>query len=588
MQAMGMEERKAPLLAPSALLRQRWKVIDKIGQGAFGEIYRAMDVLSQELVAIKSEEANSKKQVLKLEVAVIKKMQGNPAFCRFIYCGRHANVNYVVMDLLGENLSDLRRKMGGKFSIATTARLTLQLIRGIQAIHEQGYLHRDIKSSNFAMGRDRDTAHQCYIIDFGLARRYLLPNGQVRPPRETTGFRGTARYASINSHLGRELGRRDDLYSLLYVCIEFMKGSLPWRRIRAKEEIGQMKLKIRWSELLSNLPLEFLAFSGHLDSLDYADEPDYDRLCSLIRKMCKRLRISPDEPYDWERRTQYTDRSGDTTTLDLNSSNHLDAGAAAAGGEVLLPGGRVAGAADAAPAANAAANAAAADAKMASTPAMGNVAKFPPAAAASVGRHPPSGPTAGSGYAPAYQLPGNDSLAVSSRTLMSSTSSNASFVQFQTSLASTGAFESSTSRFADDFASLEAMPTASHSGAGLQLGGPLVGVAVAPSAGSTRRSAAIDYSDIHLQPIHEAGGSCSPRDGGAVSGPQDGPIELESMSDVSSHAPGTPRKNCDAADATGAPADGTPAAAAASPTPPPADSDANNGTAKNGGCCVIS
>ena len=96
----------------------------------------------------------------------------------------------------------------------------------------------------------------CFIIDFGLARRYVLSNGEVRPPRESTGFRGTARYASINSHLGNELARRDDLWSLVYVMVEFTRGQLPWRRIKEKEHIGEYKQRIPMLELLDGLPVE--------------------------------------------------------------------------------------------------------------------------------------------------------------------------------------------------------------------------------------------------------------------------------------------------------------------------------------------
>lgn len=447
-----------------------------------GEIFRGVDVLSQDLVAIKTEKVNSKKQVLKLEVAVIKKLQGQEYFCQFIYCGRQGAINYVIMQLLGENLSDIRRKMGGKFSIATTARLTIQIIRALQAVHEAGYLHRDVKASNCAMGRTPSTAQRCYLIDFGLSRRYLLPNGEVRPARETTGFRGTARYASVNSHIGKELGRRDDLYSLLYVIVEWLKGNLPWRRIRAKEEIGQMKLKMRWTELLSNLPLEFLAFSGHLDSLGYQDKPDYDLLCSLMRKMCRRMQVSENEPYDWEKRYQLSDRSECSTTVDLGSSNLAPAGAAGAGNAVRL-----------APLPESSAAGPASSGTGPPVPAMHVVT-----ATAGEGTAAPA--------APAAPRRSDDVLADSGeggdRNSMSddgSGSTNSRFVSRQVTTASqaslasanasesrrgTATFGSLTSAFPTDFASLETMPTNAFTGSTGQPQAapttPLVGVATPP------------------------------------------------------------------------------------------------------------
>jgi tau tubulin kinase len=171
----------------------------------------------------------------------------------FITCGRHGEFNYLVMDLLGENISELRRRQAsGRFSIVTTCLLALQMLASIKAVHEMGYLHRDvtfsicpfssphsfflqIKPSNFAMGLGTRKM-RVFMIDFGLSRRYVLPSGKVRPPRDQSGFRGTARYASINAHLAKDLARRDDLWSLLYMLIEFANGILPWRRIKAREE----------------------------------------------------------------------------------------------------------------------------------------------------------------------------------------------------------------------------------------------------------------------------------------------------------------------------------------------------------------
>lgn len=93
------------------------------------------------------------------------------------------------------------------------------------------------------MGRAKNKRNRCYLIDFGLARKYRLPTGEIRPPRKTAGFRGTARYASIHSHRSMELSRRDDLWSVFYVLIEFSVGSLPWRKVKDKEQIGALKEK---------------------------------------------------------------------------------------------------------------------------------------------------------------------------------------------------------------------------------------------------------------------------------------------------------------------------------------------------------
>lgn len=219
----------------SSLIKQRWKVIKKIGAGAFGEIYSGKNIITNELVAIKVERVDSKKQVLKLEVAVLKKLQACPYVCRFITCGRFNEYNYMIMELLGENISELRRRQpDGKFSLGSSLKLGMQMLKALEVVHDLGYIHRDVKPSNFAMGLGGVKRHVSFLIDFGLARRYVLSSGEVRPPRDSTGFRGTARYASINSHLSKDLGRRDDIWSIFYMLIEFVQGQLPWRKLKDK------------------------------------------------------------------------------------------------------------------------------------------------------------------------------------------------------------------------------------------------------------------------------------------------------------------------------------------------------------------
>ncbi|MED6244910.1 hypothetical protein ATANTOWER_027397 [Ataeniobius toweri] len=107
---------------------------------------------------------------------------GKNHVCKFIGCGRNDKFNYVVMQLQGRNLADLRRSQPrGTFTMSTTLRLGKQILESIEAIHSVGFLHRDIKPSNFAMGRLPSTYRKCYMLDFGLARQYTNTSGEVRP-----------------------------------------------------------------------------------------------------------------------------------------------------------------------------------------------------------------------------------------------------------------------------------------------------------------------------------------------------------------------------------------------------------------------
>lgn len=326
------EKDSSDLIKPGTVVKDRWTIISKIGTGGFGSIYEAYDNLIKESIAMKVESANQLKQVLKMEVAVLKKLQGHPHVCRFIGCGRGENFNYVCMSLQGKNLAELRRACSvnsnrASFSLSTSLRLGQQILRAIKSIHSVGFLHRDIKPSNFAMGRHPDNRKTAYMLDFGLARQYVtsinpetgLP--ELRQPRPAAGFRGTVRYASVNAHQNLEMGRHDDLWSLFYMIVEFVNGALPWRKIKDKEQVGKMKQAYDHRLLLKHLPSDFKQLLEHIEQLSYFKEPDYAMLFNIFDRCIKKRGIKMDDPYDWE---QQVDPSTTTASI-LNASKvHTD------------------------------------------------------------------------------------------------------------------------------------------------------------------------------------------------------------------------------------------------------------------------
>ncbi|XP_056891813.1 tau-tubulin kinase 1 isoform X3 [Takifugu flavidus] len=333
--SMNGTSEQADILPPNCMVKDRWKVLKKIGGGGFGEIYEALDLLTRENVALKVESAQQPKQVLKMEVAVLKKLQGKNHVCKFIGCGRNDKFNYVVMQLQGRNLADLRRSQPrGTFTMSTTLRLGKQILESIEAIHSVGFLHRDIKPSNFAMGRLPSTYRKCYMLDFGLARQYTNTTGEVRPPRTVAGFRGTVRYASVNAHKNKEMGRHDDLWSLFYMLVEFAVGQLPWRKIKDKEQVGQIKERYDHRMLLKHMPSEFNIFLDHIQALDYYTKPDYQLLMSVFDNSMKERIITENEPFDWE-------KGGSDVTLSTSGSTqpqHNTRPTVAMVGAIVTPG----------------------------------------------------------------------------------------------------------------------------------------------------------------------------------------------------------------------------------------------------------
>ncbi|KAL5967222.1 Tau-tubulin kinase 1 [Taenia solium] len=318
-----MTSTSSDIVALGTVIKDRWKVSKKLGGGGFGEIYEALDTMTQQKVAIKVESSQQTKQVLKMEVAVLKRLQGKPHICRFIGCGRNEHYNYIVMTLQGRNLADLRRSTRrGYFSISTTVRLARQILTAIENIHSVGFLHRDIKPSNFALGNGVGpgsvSPRSIVMLDFGLARQYTTTGGDIRPPRQVAGFRGTVRYASVNAHLNKELGRQDDLWSLYYMLAEFITGELPWRKTKDKEQVGIMKQSFDQNQLLKFMPREFRAFLEHIQSLTYFDKPDYQYLQSLLNNYMERRSINDSDPFDWEVTNDHSGAMSETNQHHMN------------------------------------------------------------------------------------------------------------------------------------------------------------------------------------------------------------------------------------------------------------------------------
>lgn len=148
---------------------------------------------------------------------------------------------------------------------------------------------------------DQFDRHECIMIDFGLARRYISEDGSLRKARLSTGFRGTSRYASINSHLGNELGRRDDLWSFFYCLVEFVSGALPWRKEKEKNKVGEMKREIG-VKITDGLAIPFLVFYKYLEKMQFDEIPDYQILFQLMDDLFAFSGEYPSIPYCWENR----------------------------------------------------------------------------------------------------------------------------------------------------------------------------------------------------------------------------------------------------------------------------------------------
>lgn len=284
------------------------RLIKRVGGGSFGEVYLGQLCETNEDVAVKIEPQNMANKFLLHEGTVYRQLEGGPGIPQVHWFGMFgSNYTGLVMELLGPTLEHHFEVLGKKFSLKTTLQLVDHMLDTIGHIHTN-FVHRDLSPNNFMLGVG-DKSSTLYLIDYGHAKK-LAPGFQYVPGRVKTSksrpMVGTPRFASIHTHQGREESRRDDLESLCYIWIYFLKGRLPWQGVRAStheeklKRILELKMKTPINQLCEGLPKEFGEFLQYVHSLKVYDKPDYKQIKGFFRQLFVKEGFADDGIYDWD------------------------------------------------------------------------------------------------------------------------------------------------------------------------------------------------------------------------------------------------------------------------------------------------
>ena len=277
----------------------------KLGSGSFGDIYLAVHEQSGKEFAVKMESARCKHPQLLYEAKLLRHLQGGSGIANVYYADVEGDFNVMVMDLLGPSLEDLFNYCNRKLSLKTVLNLADQMLERVEFLHSKNFIHRDIKPDNFLIGSGKRN-RTLYMIDFGLAKRYRDPRThQHIPYKENKNLTGTARYASVNAHLGLEQSRRDDLESVGYVLMYLLIGSLPWQGLKANtkhekyQKIMDKKMSTSIEALTKAQASEFAKYFTYVKGLKFDDRPDYAFLRQLFQDLYVREGFESNGPFDW-------------------------------------------------------------------------------------------------------------------------------------------------------------------------------------------------------------------------------------------------------------------------------------------------
>ncbi|KAG5475412.1 hypothetical protein LSCM1_03527 [Leishmania martiniquensis] len=321
---------------PQSIFGGRFTLLDRLGSGGFGEVYRAEErdqpvpiavkvervtdsnarpeqsflfheakVLQEihksiqahaaaqqqnQLVRWQQEQArNGNTQLAENEAAAVDAVkQERVGIAKLKYYGQDGTSRVLIMSLHGHSVANVHRRQG-RLSLFATVMIADQILSSLEHVHRAGYVHADLKPDNVLFGRE--DPEQLYLVDFGLSVRFRDRKGKHRPLITNHSFMGTPRYASLRTHMGHTLSRRDDIEQLVYVMIYLFRGRLPWSGLRihdqdAKEKrIGQMKAEMLLESICAGCPEAFRDVLNYARCMEFEEEPQYQflhvLLCSL-------------------------------------------------------------------------------------------------------------------------------------------------------------------------------------------------------------------------------------------------------------------------------------------------------------------
>ncbi|CAI2352146.1 unnamed protein product [Caenorhabditis sp. 36 PRJEB53466] len=283
-----------------------YKLRDAIATGPFSSVF----LVEEDGVpyAMKVEAQNGcLRPVLKLDHAVLTALGSQTGFPSLADSGRTENFKYIIMQLVGPDLSTLLELApNNRFSDSTIYKIALQTLDRLRVLHDAGWLNRDVKAQNFAVGLG-DESNIVYMLDFGLTRRFLEKDGRRHLLRPWGPSVGTFPYAPLTSLGFCDQSPSDDLEGWLYMIVHLLKGGLPWHtptRSLSLAKVREWKMYCRKAggkiRLFEGVPEGWMEVFDAIIKTSKQERPDYKRISNMVISIAFSERINLRAPFDWQ------------------------------------------------------------------------------------------------------------------------------------------------------------------------------------------------------------------------------------------------------------------------------------------------
>ncbi|KFD56519.1 hypothetical protein M514_02623 [Trichuris suis] len=268
----------------------RFEIENHVYSGIYGLKFQVHDNKESGKYAMKIDLPHQRRNRLRKEAFILKRLSDCPHVSKYVEYGSYGGIDYLVLSMVGPDLTTIRKRaMDKNFDLGTVLRIGVQCAEALSAVHEAGFVLRDVRPENFAIGL-HENKDVLSIVDFGSALQFRFGvNNFVIRPEVDADFYGSRLHASFNAHNGQELSAHDDIISLFYMMADLYLGKLPWTNEGDFKKIGQLKRTSRADSIFGDMPDCVKTMYKALKKFSYGDMFNHSEIIDQLSQAADML-----------------------------------------------------------------------------------------------------------------------------------------------------------------------------------------------------------------------------------------------------------------------------------------------------------